>query len=235
MAITAQAAFDLAIESVRQRASTTTSPRGLKALPVRPEPTRSAQLAVQRSLAGINPDLRAVIRRLVSGESPWPLYLWGPAGTGKTSAALCVLDHCGVQRKSTARDDTITTDMLFGYTEVRSLTGLRISADKGGCCPVFAHSEKYSAWPAIIDHWKKIPVAVIDEIGVGGYAADFRLDSLLEVLNTRCSDPVKPLIVTSNVEPRQIEADYDDRVASRILAGTVYHVAGDDRRIRRAA
>lgn len=70
---------------------------------------------------------------------------------------------------------------------------------------------------------------------VDGTASDFRLDALLEILNTRCDHPVKPLIVTSNLDPVEIEKAYDDRVASRILAGTVYHVAGDDRRIRRAA
>jgi DNA replication protein DnaC len=33
-----------------------------------------------------------LLRRLVTGKARWPLYLHGPAGSGKTLAALCLCD-----------------------------------------------------------------------------------------------------------------------------------------------
>jgi DNA replication protein DnaC len=41
----------------------------------------------------VDSGLRAVFRRLVTAEAPWPLFLYGDVGTGKTAAALCLCDH----------------------------------------------------------------------------------------------------------------------------------------------
>lgn len=46
-----------------------------------------------RELDLVDPALRAVFRRLVTGEAPWPLYLFGDVGSGKTAAVLCLCDH----------------------------------------------------------------------------------------------------------------------------------------------
>lgn len=198
------------------------------------EPSLACQAAIRRDIGGIDDRTRAVIRSLVKGESPWPLYLFGPAGLGKTSAALAVLDHCG-KAKGEKYDDTPRglRDWWYGYAEVRSLAGLRIQADKGNHSQFLSVPDKFSTWDAMLERWERLPVVVLDEVGVGKESGDFRLDVMLEVLNTRCNDPVRPMIVTGNLAPSQLPTVYDDRVASRILAGTVFQMTGKDRRVKR--
>ena len=41
----------------------------------------------------IRPELRAVFSDLVRGQRPWPLFLFGDAGVGKSRAALALCDH----------------------------------------------------------------------------------------------------------------------------------------------
>lgn len=45
-----------------------------------------------RSMAQVDEALRKLFRDLVDGVKKWPLYLHGPVGTGKTSAALALCD-----------------------------------------------------------------------------------------------------------------------------------------------
>ncbi len=45
-----------------------------------------------RSLRAVNPDLLRVLTDLAEGRSPWPLFIFGGCGTGKTSAALALAD-----------------------------------------------------------------------------------------------------------------------------------------------
>ncbi len=47
---------------------------------------------VHRSFAQVDQGLVQLLRRLVTGQARWPLYLHGPAGSGKTLAALCLCD-----------------------------------------------------------------------------------------------------------------------------------------------
>lgn len=214
------------------RVSTPTSceTRGRKPLRIKPEAVCLAQREVRRTLGQVDPRLRMVFRGLVTGLKPWPLYLWGAAGTGKTSAALVVLDHCG-RNQSEHEFLPAVHDWLYGYAEVRSLAGLKIKADRGLAAHDFGVPDGCSSWDRMLYHWGRLPVVLLDEIGVGAQAGDFKLDTLLEVLNTRCNDPVKPLIVTGNLSPEDLPVMYDDRVSSRALAGTVYRLGGNDRRI----
>jgi DNA replication protein DnaC len=89
------------------------------------------------------------------------------------------------------------------------------------------------SWDQLLAKLARLPLVVFEEIGVGREASDFRLDVLLEVLDQRANSPVRPFVVTSNLTPSQVEKVYDDRVSSRILAGTVFHLAGGDRRLAR--
>lgn len=45
-----------------------------------------------REMSQVDERLQALFRALCRGEAPWPLLLHGPAGTGKTSAALALCD-----------------------------------------------------------------------------------------------------------------------------------------------
>jgi len=174
--------------------------------------------------------LRDTFRALVSGRAPWPLYLWGPAGTGKTSAALVLLDHCGPTPPGGEWSADVR-DWLAGFVEVRHLPRLKIGADQGRLSWSRDGNSGNVTWAVLARELRRAPVAVFDEIGVGREASDFRLDTLIEVLNLRADDPVRPFVVTSNLKPSEVKrVVYDDRVASRILAGTVFHLDGPDRR-----
>ena len=51
------------------------------------------RVQVHRDIALVEPRLRQLLRDVCRGDKPWPLLLWGPTGTGKTRAALCLLDR----------------------------------------------------------------------------------------------------------------------------------------------
>lgn len=48
---------------------------------------------IPRSEHLIDRDLLALLRGLAAGEEPWPLYIYGSAGRGKSCAALWFLDQ----------------------------------------------------------------------------------------------------------------------------------------------
>jgi hypothetical protein len=48
--------------------------------------------SLSRQLDRVDANLLALLRRLVSGQAEWPLYLFGAPGRGKTSAALALAD-----------------------------------------------------------------------------------------------------------------------------------------------
>ena len=50
---------------------------------------------IYREREQIAEPVRDAIRRCWAGESDWPLVLSGDAGSGKTCAALCMIDHYG--------------------------------------------------------------------------------------------------------------------------------------------
>jgi predicted ATPase len=224
--------WDALVERSRLEASTvrSTGNRGLRSVAVRPEAKSLASSRTRRELAEVPQALRDVFRGLVSGQLPWPLYLWGPAGTGKTSAALVLLDHCGPADSPGSWADDVR-DWMVGYVEVRHLPRVKIGADQGRFQWSRGGNAGDVSWPMLRRALSASPLVVFDEIGVGRDVSDFRLDTLIEVLNLRADDPVRPFVVTSNLKPSDIERTvYDDRVASRILAGTIFKFDGADRR-----
>lgn len=46
----------------------------------------------------VHPDLKVKLRRLVAGDLPWPLYLHGRVGCGKTRAVLALTDSVTAAR-----------------------------------------------------------------------------------------------------------------------------------------
>ena len=224
------AIFSQAVELSLQKASTTTSTRGLRPLQVRKEPEIRARPDIKRSLAEVPADLRAKIRALVSGKLPWPLYLFGDAGTGKTCASLVMLDHCGSDAFAKSCSDPIRP-WLAGFIDVRSIAGVKINTDKGKYRWGDEDREEAARWDRLMKVVFRRPLVVFEEIGVGREAADFRLDVLLEVLEQRANDPVRPFVVTTNIKPSELATIYDDRVADRILCGTIHRMEGQSRRM----
>lgn len=47
---------------------------------------------IRRSMDEVQPELKAKLRGLVAGDLPWPFFLHGPVGCGKTRAILALTD-----------------------------------------------------------------------------------------------------------------------------------------------
>ena len=114
---------------------------------------------------------------------------------------------------------------------MRTIAGVKINMDKGKIRWSDGEREEAAKWDTMLKIIGRHPLLVFEEIGVGREAADFRLDTLLEILDRRANHPIRPFVVTSNVRPSDVPEIYDDRVADRILCGTVHQMTGKSRRM----
>lgn len=183
-------------------------PSGLVVLPHR-QNFQKILANIQRSPDLIEPDLRTLINRLIHGNEPWPLTMHGPAGTGKTCAALCILDYSGGL-----------------YFTVPELLETLIECQQGR----HADGVGDKIWPA--KFWSYIsaaPLVVLDEIGCREKVSDAHYEGVKRLLELRVG---KPLVAISNLGMEEICRIYDERISSRLSAGTLIEMDGDDRRLR---
>jgi DNA replication protein DnaC len=166
---------------------------------------------VRRDIEKIPGDLRRAIRECTTGAASWPLFVYGPAGTGKTCAALCLVDRVARSRywteESLCQD---YTDAMMGDLFTR--TGYEISTRE------FWERERSAA------------LVVVDELAARYAVSEHRRTVVKTILDIRDG---RPLILISNTAPEDIANIFDDRVASRALCGTVVELNGADRRIGR--
>ena len=178
--------------------SSTSSDRGprYKALP-----------AVWRDREQVESGLRMKIRQVLGGLSPWPFVMFGEAGSGKTCAALCMLDHLGGGF----------------YTTAGELCSMLIAAQQGKLTwkSGYARTET-EIWSA----WEQTPIAVLDEIGARS-VSDFHYEQVKRALDSRQGSPF--VVVSNLVDLNAISECYDDRIASRLSAGTIVSLKGDRR------
>ncbi len=207
--------WDQVVASALARASTTASkkkPFGLVKLPLRERPpTKRVMERVARSVDQIDSALREAIRALVAGQSRWPLFLHGPVGTGKTCAALCLLDY--------SEGDYFTVTSLCA-TVIQSQQGRLewTNEARGG-----------TIWPE--QFWRGVsraPLIVLDELGCRERPSDAHYDAVKQCVDERMG---KPFVAISNHGPAALAKLYDDRIASRLACGTVIGLRGADRRI----
>lgn len=156
-------------------------------------------------------DFRSKIRDCAAGRSPWPLFAHGPAGCGKTCAALCLLDHAGGLYFTAASLSQAVSDAMFGRLlsprEKREVSATQL--------------------------WSEVattPLVVLDEIGGRGSVSDHHYDCVKRLLDEREG---RPTLCLSNLSLGELAKLYDDRVASRLAAGTVVVLQGVDRRLSR--
>jgi len=160
--------------------------------------------------AEIAPDLQKKIRGLARGKLPWPLFLHGEAGSGKTCAALCMLDEYGgrfVEYADLCNDVRLAMQGEL-FTPVCQGTGGR---------------RMYEA--DIWQPWSLSSLTVLDDFGTRQPSA-FQYEVLLKAIKTRYA---KPAVFISNLSLEQIDTLYDDRVASRLSEGTIVETKGDRR------
>lgn len=145
----------------------------------------------------VHPDLLAQFRELTEGQRDWPLYLFGPAGAGKTRAALSLCDHV-------PQSYFLTLEQL----------GTEVLDRRDGVT------------------WRYLPdyeLVAIDELATRLNAGDLEYTALKRFADTR---EERPTIYISNVAPDELVSIYDDRIGSRVLCGTVFHLNDHDRRRR---
>lgn len=181
--------------------------------------------------------LRAQLRKLIPGELPWPLYVWSKQpGTGKTSAALAMLDHCGPIVDPTWFSSDHARDAFAGFLDLTTLPRLVEQLARGMIKRADADSSGMTVTES--QFWNQISRAkliVIDDIRVPGQKeiklGEDHYSVLKRILDERVQ---RPLIVTSNIapwgEPSELVHAFDDRIADRMASGSVVELAGESRR-----
>lgn len=163
-----------------------------------------------RSPASVSESARLMIRDVVTGKLPWPLTLWGGVGTGKTCAALCILDRCIFSRRYYTVVEFVERARLAGCGE---LEGMTITG----------------FW----DYWHNADITCLDELGSRSNrekVSDHHYETVKRAIDSRQEQPA---IWISNLSLEELATVYDDRIASRLSEGTVVHMAGEDRRVRK--
>jgi hypothetical protein len=162
------------------------------------------------SADGMPPQIKAAVRACADGERPWPLFLHGGVGTGKSYAAVMAWKFFG---------GWIGT--LPDWAEL-SLSAKRETLTWTGGAKVWE--------PDLWDHWRRLQLVVVDELGTRK-PSDAAYETLAQMLNVRAN---RPAIWISNHDSAGLLDVYDDRIVSRLEAGTVVKLSGPDRRIQRA-
>lgn len=173
---------------------------------------------LRREIAAVDAGLKQVFRSLVSGKAKWPLFLHGDPGTGKTCAALALLDFLPAwqQQFTTAADLVQSVMATFGTKEVFNWRSFgRYHEDD----PRPGNGEKRGA-----------ALVVLDELGTRSNVTDTNYECVQRLIDMRNG---LPLIICSNLDVAGIGRIYDGRIASRCEAGTVVKLTGRDRRTLR--
>ena len=177
-------------------------------------PSRTIMPHVFRELAEIDPGLRLLLRDLLNGKAPWPLLLHGPVGVGKTCAALCVLDYAGGMYVTVAELTDRTRWAQQGRLFTTGETGCQYEQSEGGY------------WCKV----KRAAVAVLDEIGTRQQVSAHHSCCVQRFTDERSG---MPSILLSNLQPDHLAEVYDDRIVSRLCAGSVVKLSARDRRLDR--
>lgn len=167
----------------------------------------------------VDPALNVMIASLVDGQASWPILLHGPVGTGKTCAALCLCDNVPRAAYFTASElHQAVMDSQFNRLTWRNFHWLEAEPDALSKT-VYAN-----------DLWKylrRVPLLVIDELGRGNVTPS-HLESVYRAVDERNG---RPLVGISNHSPEALDSIYDAPTVSRLCAGTVYELTGNDRRL----
>lgn len=162
---------------------------------------------IARSIDGLHPEARRVFRELTTGRMPWPLTMVGPAGSGKSCAALVVSDYVFGSIYRTCHDLCFDVNDAK-FDRLTTVAGYRIT------------EREY--WKT----WERAPLCIIDELGTRGTISDAMYDTIKYAIDAREG---RPLIVVSNLSMGEITRAFDDRITSRLSAGTILKFDGDRR------
>lgn len=166
----------------------------------------------------VDPTLRNAITEWAVAKPPRPLFLFGHAGSGKTSAAAAVFSRWKGSAAWYASSKVVQT---------------LIDARRLGFVVVYSaeHGQSYEIYPQqILRRCHESTLVVFDDVGTT-LPTEAGYEALLELINERAG---KHTIFTSNLSPQEIRQSMDDRILSRMCAGHVIEVTGKDRRLANA-
>lgn len=121
---------------------------------------------------------------------------------------------------------------LFGDTGAGKTSAALALAD---FCELAFYDELDTLCDSVMNHtidWDLIgwaDLAILDEIGVRTKATDLHYTTVKSFWERRKRREQRTIYI-SNIQPQGIADVFDDRIASRLLCGTVVELTGDDRR-----
>jgi hypothetical protein len=202
-----------AMEQLRERSAATPAiPPGIARVRVS-SPKIQACPALPRRLCDVDPQLAETFAALCAGQRPWPMFLYGDVGTGKTLAALSFLDVAHGSRYATL--ESACDDNMAGRAWWRE------ERDDERTMP-------FSNVPEIPEGFHT-PI-VLDELGERSKVGDLAYTTLKGILDWREFHHSRVAIYISNLAPSALAELFDSRIVSRLTCGTVYKLAGKDRR-----
>ena len=176
----------------------------------RDRPAASFHPTKFRRLDAVNGKLLKLFQSLSLGKERWPLFLYGPVGTGKTSAALALSDCVQTVWFGTIED--VCDIIVAGGRRPWALGQYDFRRDR-------------------LPTKKADNLVVLDEIGTRQKVIDLHYQAVKEFADARELDHQRVAIYISNLEPDQVAAVFDDRIALRLLCGTWFKLDGKDRRM----
>jgi len=191
---------------------------------VRPDPTYLDHLpdAFDFATAGaISPQLRADLKAAIE-SGPWPILMHGRPGNGKSSAAaIAVASHLLKHGQSSA---------FFWTWETLVANLLTARKRKDRSFPVKHGDDWFQRHESFVTKRLADPrcLIVLDDFAVSRLA-DWDFGLMFELVNCMRTGHV---ILTSNNSTEQmiLKEIIDERIASRLSAGTIITVTGADRR-----
>jgi DNA replication protein DnaC len=82
------------------------------------------------------------------------------------------------------------------------------------------------------EHWAELDarsLVVLDDVALRDRVSEAQYEVMQEFLSRRQG---RPTVITGNLSIEQVAKVYDDRVASRLAAGTCIEITGEDMRLR---
>lgn len=146
-------------------------------------------------------ELQGVLIGLAQGELPWPLLLHGKPGRGKSCAALALAD----------------LTETAGFWTCEGLADLEFDHARG---------ERNAEYERVGSKH----LAILDELGTRANVGEVGYKVVKRFADVREAEAHRVAIYISNVAPHELAGIYDDRIASRLLCGTVFELKDEDRR-----
>lgn len=149
-------------------------------------------------------------------KNQWPILMYGPPGTGKTSAMVCLYRTLG---KSPRWWNAVEFVRLVQRCRKDGHVLFEGSAYECG---------ESSIWKTRVE---RPDLLFVDDIGLRA-PTDSQYEIIYELINRRGD---KPTIYTTNKSLTELGQMYDGRIKSRLGAGAIIEVKGQDRRTEGSA